>query len=69
MDNKTKHKNKKHFSRYCMQYFSREEVLVEHRKVCLNINGKQSLKSRNGLIRFNNLSEKLAAPFKIYAGF
>ena len=31
---KTKNKNKKHFCRYCLQCFSGEKVLQEH-KVCL----------------------------------
>ena len=42
MCNKTKNKNKKHFSNYCLQCFSREKVLQEHKETCLKINGKQS---------------------------
>ena len=36
-------KKKKHFCRYCLQCFSNEKVLVEHKKTCLEINGKQSV--------------------------
>ena len=41
--NKTKDKNKKHFCRYCLQWFSSGKVLQEHKKVYLKINGKQSV--------------------------
>ena len=30
---KTKYKNKKHFCRYCLQCFSSERVLMEHREI------------------------------------
>ena len=40
MFSKKKHKNKKHFCRYCLQCFSSERVLVEHKETCLKINGK-----------------------------
>ena len=33
MFNKTKHKNMKHFSRYCIQCFSSEGGLQEHREI------------------------------------
>ena len=69
MCHKTKHKNKKHFSRYCLQGFSSERVLIEHKKVCLKINGKKGVKLRNGSIKFNNYSKQLAAPFKAYPNF
>ena len=50
--NKTRCKNKKHFCRYCLQCFSSERVLVEHKETCLKINGKQSVKLRSGSIKF-----------------
>ena len=62
-----KHRNKKRFCRYCLQCFSSEKVLVEHIKICLKVNGKQSIKLRNGLIKFNNRYKHLAVSFKIYA--
>ena len=69
MCNKTKNKNKKHFCRYCLQCFSSEKVLIEHKKVCLKINGKQSVKLRSGSIKFKNYFKQLAVPFQIYADF
>ena len=44
MFNKIKHKTKKHFCRYCLQCFSSERVLIEHKEICLEINDKQSVK-------------------------
>ena len=55
MCNKTK-SNKKHFWRYFWQCFSSEKVLQEHKKVCLKINGKQSVKLRSGSIKFKIIS-------------
>ena len=47
MCNKTKTKNKKHFCKYCLQWFSSERVLVEHKET-LKINVKQTVKIRSG---------------------
>ena len=55
MCNKTK-SNKKPFWRYFWQCFSSEKVLQEHKKVCLKINGKQSVKLRSGSIKFKIIS-------------
>ena len=43
--------------------------MEKHQKVCLRINGKQSLKLRSGSIKFKNHFKQLAAPFKMYADF
>ena len=69
MFNTTKHKNKKHFCRYCLQCFSSKRALVEHKETCLKINSKQIVKLRRGSIRFENHFKQLTAPFKIYADF
>ena len=42
MCNKTKNKNKKYFCKFCLQCFSSENVLIEHKENCLVINGKKS---------------------------
>ena len=44
MFHKTKSKNKKYFCKSCLQCFSSKNVLTEHKKVCLNINGAQSVR-------------------------
>ena len=45
-----KYENKKNFCRYCLKCFNSEKVLMEHKKVCLNINGKQRLELESGSI-------------------
>ena len=56
MCNKTKYKNKKHFCRYCLQCFSSEKVLTEHKEVCLKTNGRQTVKLGSGLIQLKTFS-------------
>ena len=66
MVDRTKHKNKKHFHKYCLHCFTSEKVLVEHKETCLKINGKQTVKLKSGLIKFKNHFKQLAASFKVY---
>ena len=40
---KTKHKDKKHFCMSCLQHFSAKEILNNHRKRCLLINGCEAV--------------------------
>ena len=67
--NNTKCKNRKHFPRYCLQCFSGKKVLIKHKKVCLKVNRKQSIKFRSCSIKIKNNFKQLAVPFKIYANF
>ena len=53
MFNKTKYKGKKYFCKNCLQSFSSEKILSEHKEDCLVINGKQSVKL-SGVISFKN---------------
>ena len=69
MFNKTKSKNKKYFCKYCLQCFNSERILVEHKEICLKINGKQTVKLKSGFIEFKNYSRQIPAPFKISADF
>ena len=39
---------------------------MEHRKICLEINGKQYEKLESGTIKFKNHFKQIAVPFKIY---
>ena len=50
MFSKTKNKNKKYFCKSCLQCFSSESVLLEHKKGCLLINGGQNVKLEKRLI-------------------
>ena len=69
MFHKTKNKNKKWFCKSCLQCFSGEKVLIKHKEDCLNINGVQSVKVEEGIIKFENYFKQLPVPFKIYADF
>ena len=61
--------NRKWFCRSCLQCFSSENVLIKHKKNCLNINGKQSVKLEEGITEFENYFKQIPVPFKLYADF
>ena len=69
MCNKIIFKNKKDFCKYCLQCFSSKRVLVESKEVCLEINGKLTVKLKSISIKFKNYFKQLAVSFKIYADF
>ena len=69
MFNKTRHKGKKYFCKSCLQCFSSESVLNEHKKDCLLINNGQNVKLEKGFIEFKNFNRQIPIPFKIYADF
>ena len=66
---KTKNKNKKYFCKSCLQCFSSKNVLTEQKKICLNINGAQSIRLEKGTIKFKNVFNQIRVPFKIYGDF
>ena len=69
MFHKIKNKNEKHFCKFCLQCFSSEIVLVEHKEICLKINGKPTVKLKSGFIQLKNYSRQKPPSFKIYADF
>ena len=69
MCNKTKNENKKYFCKCCLQCFTSEKVLIEHKQNCLMINAKQSIKLKSGSISFKSYFKQFSVPFKIYADF
>ena len=71
MYNQTKHKGRKHFCMYCLQCFSSERVLNNHKVDCIEINGEQAIKmpEPGSKIAFTNYRKQLPAPFVIYADF
>ena len=69
MCNKTKHKNKKYFCKFCLQCFSSEKVLIEYKENYIIINGKQSVKLKGDSVSFNSYFKQPPVPFKIYADF
>ena len=72
MNNQTKHKERKHFCMHCLQCFSSERVLNDHKENCITVNGKQAIKmpdKNNNILKFNNFHKQQAVPFVIYADF
>ena len=69
MFNKIKNKNKKYFCKSCLQCFSGENILKDHKKDCLLIYGGQNVKLEKGFIEFKNFNIQISVPFKIYADF
>ena len=51
MFHKKKNKNKKWFGKSCLQCFSSEKIRIKHREDCLSINGVQSVKVEEGIIK------------------
>ena len=64
-----KRKINKYFCKCCLQCFSSEKVLIEHKENCLIISGKQSVKLKSGSISFKNYFKQLPVSFKIYPNF
>ena len=62
---KTKNKNKKYFRKSYLQCLSSKNVLAEHKKVCLSINGAQSVRLEKGTIEFKNYFNK----YQFYSKF
>ena len=71
MFSQSKHQHKKYFCMNCLQCFSREDVLTEHKNNCLSINGKQAIKmpEKGEQVFFKNHQKQLPVPFVIYADF
>ena len=44
-------------------------MLIKHKEDCLSINQMQSVDVEEGIIKFENYSNHLSVPFKIYADF
>ena len=72
MYNQTKHKERKHFCMHCLQCFSSERVLNNHKDICIKINGTQAVNmptKDNNILKFNNFHKQQPVPFVIYADF
>ena len=64
---RTKYKDKKHHCMSCLQSFTTEEILSNHKKQCLLINGCQAVNYESGTIKFTNHNKQIPILFKIYA--
>ena len=72
MFNQTKYEGRKHFCMHCLQCFSSERVLSNHKDNCIQVNGTQAVKmpdKDNNTLKFNNSHKELPVPFVIYADF
>ena len=67
MYSSTKHKDKKHHCMPCLQSFTKEKILNQHKKQCLLIHGCQAVNYESGTIKFTNYEKQMPIPFKIYA--
>ena len=63
-----KHKDNKHHCMSCLQSFTTEEILSNHKKQCLLINDCQAVNYESGIIKFTNCNKQIPILFKIYAG-
>ena len=72
MYNQTKHKESKHFCMHCLQCFSSEIVLNNHKDNCIQVNGTQAVKmpdKDNNILKYNGFHKQQPVPFVIYADF
>ena len=67
MFSRTKHKDKKHHCISCLQSFTTEEILFNHKKQCLLNNGCQAVNYESGTIKFTNHNRQIPILLKIYA--
>ena len=68
----TKHEHRKHLCMHCLQCFSSERVLNDHKDNCIQVNGTQAVKmptKDNNTLKFNNFHKQQPVPFVIYADF
>ena len=72
MYNQTKHKERKHFCMYCLQCFSSNKILNNHKDNCIQVNGTQAVNmpdKDNNILKFNNFHKQQPVPFVIYSDF
>ena len=72
MYNQTKHEHRKHFCMHCLQCFSSDRVLNNHKDNFIQVNGTQAIKmptKDNNILKFNNFHKQQQVPFVIYADF
>ena len=43
----------------CLQNFTTEEILSNHKKQCLLVNGCQAVKYESGIIKFTNYNKQI----------
>ena len=65
------HRRKKHFCRYCLQAFGKEEISKCHIKNCFKFTGKQRIRmpKKGAYVKFKNYETIIKSPFVIYPNF
>ena len=58
MYSKTEDQHKKYHYMPCLQSFTKGEILNQHKKQCLLINGCQAVNYESGTIKFANYNKK-----------
>ena len=56
---RTKNKDKKHYCISCLENFTTEEILYNHKKQCLLINGCQAVIYESKKIKFINQNKQI----------
>lgn len=71
MYHRTKNKNEKHLCMSCLQCFSSEYILEQHKTLCLEITGLQAVRmpEPGSKVLFKNYHRQMQVPFVIYADF
>ena len=59
MYQKSKHKCRKYFCMHCLQNFTTEEILNNHKSHCLLINATQKSTFESGFIKFKNYGKQI----------
>ena len=69
----TKHRDTKHFCMLCLTFFSRADLLVDHKKYCNGVNGRPTRivmpEEGENILSFQNFKKQMKMPFIIYADF
>ena len=67
MYSKTKDQHKKHHCMSCLQSFTKDELLNQHKRQCLLIDGCQAVNYESEIMQFTNHNKQMAIFIKIYA--
>ena len=66
-ETKTKYRHRKYHCMYCLQSFTKEEILDQHKKQCLLFSRCQAVNRKSGIIKFKNYEKQVPIIFEIYA--
>ena len=67
MYSNTKRKDKKYYCMHCLQNFTTEELLDQHKKQCLLISRCQAVNDESRILKLKNYEKQVPIISKIYA--